>query len=525
MGIEGIAKGALSIFYSITGFKHLILDRWNQGEYLPVLIFAACVALTMVWIIRAFKGGLCRLSARFGGLAFALMTVAFGIGLAIGIANMLAHMAMGMIVNAFGQIPFFGKYIAKFGNWIIGAIAGIVVMLAIGWYVLTNIGSILGQVMGAFTGSFKDWQGDGPHGAKWSYVLCGALVLAFIICHPAGNVEYADYNIPVIALVSAAFGVVTLFRTTGWGVRATELATGRLTHNILSTGEVFCINHGDFSLYNETTRKPYLNADGSQRVKKNRKCNFLNAPGAKYCGSPYCDQPLPGPWICPTCHFKGEDRTETVQLESGGTKDRTVPANGMPWKTEKCPKCATHRPVLPETTPFHPSWEDKHTSVEAIPGLNVLQGQPTAQQLAAQQLVAQPNVQPTAQQLAAAGYSPYRQQAQVLPPAIARENLPVGIELDLMPDIREKLRHHMLVRQAGFQEFPCPKCGEPYDMYGGDQWCPECGMVLRETSDTQRATMVAIADDVAQAVSDAVVIAAITYRKGRRSNRRLRDLM
>lgn len=285
-----------------------------------------CTALTLTWLL-GYHEKIRDIVGRLGG--FAVLPIAMMV------AWMILGMTWGLVT---GTIQ--GFLSAYLWDWLASVVMWVIrIMLVWGVikYVVGNASGIIkqigefikSQIVGPLTGAYKT-----PH------IVLGAIMISGLINRKGFN-EQGFY---ALSIVSSLFGLYTLaFKHSTWGQKQVNKAKAKVLHKPLEDGSWFCPN-----FWEETKKvagKEIKDKHGKPQ-KVRTQCGHLNPAEAERCMSKVCDHPNPyGSWICPGCKYKGE----------GASK-------GMAWDTHKCPKCATHQPARPATTPRHRPEDDQYSA-------------------------------------------------------------------------------------------------------------------------------------------------------------------
>lgn len=393
---QSIIKGIWNGFLNITGtrvFLTLFGNKWDWNRVLAIALIL-CLILSVVWMIRLFPKYAAGAGKAGGGLLWGLLKLGVAFGVAIGIAHMILGMGMAMVAGALGRIPLIGTFLANVTNWLIQAVAGLVIAIVMGIYLIKNVGSLIGQAISVVTGSVSDWKADdgkGIGGVKPLYVISMCLVLAVIICHPNWNKDLKF----IPAGLSGLLGIVAIIWTTATGQAWIDRTVGTVMGKPReSDGAWQCPNHSGKDKRGRPGKGcsnpiPVMNKDGTPKKGANGKLlrgtgrcqgpqgkdekgkpfDGWNPKEATHCLSLLCDHPSPFWQVCdnPVCK---------------NAKKKT-PFPRAKWnEAVRCPVCRKTFPALPETTPFHLPGKDK-SNPNTKPKRKQLKGKPKRAQLPA----------------------------------------------------------------------------------------------------------------------------------------------
>lgn len=342
----GMTRGMWNLFMGVTGLEEAVRH--------PALglMLAIGMALTVFWMVQFSPKFSLSMGRTFGGLSIALIKMTIAIGIALGIFNMIST---GMLAGTLGHIPLIGTFLANTAGWLLGAIVSVVLAIAIGTFLIKNVGNLLTHITGTTKGSATDWKAEkdtGFHGVKWTYVIAGNLLIAWLICHPAWN----SHVLYMPAMLSGLLGIIALARAITTGQTGIPyVTTASRDHGESeyegprkSDGAWRCLNKGYLVLLDENG-KPRRNKAG-YIIAKVVRCmgpqgndsdgkphNGWNPKEATKCLCPDCDYPNPYWQICQKCGFGRVD------------------GKGFPREPDKralCPNCGHKHPPLPKFLGF-----------------------------------------------------------------------------------------------------------------------------------------------------------------------------
>jgi len=367
----GIIKSGVNAVLTVTGLGK-ITAQWSDKPWLTIVLLV-CVVMTHVWMIRLTPRVTAGVAKQIGGLVYAIIKIAVGIGVAISLVHWIVGLGLGMITGGLHQfahtlentwwLPLIGDLLGGIIDVIadgidlaVSLLVGLVVSVMLGWHIIKNIPSIYSQLMGTIKAGAGDWQaneGEGLLRVKWSHVLPITCLVSGFICHPAWNADY--WCAP--ALLSATLGVVALFKTTKRGQDFVDHAKAKVLGQPLENGDWFCPNpasHENPMPLLDRNLKPVLNARGKVKGIATGICGHKNRKKDRICGSLICGEyPNPYSQVCEACGFAGEDKQGY----------RRAP----PDRPDVCPECQHVHPPLPKWTKFHLPGKGKKVVKKAAP--------------------------------------------------------------------------------------------------------------------------------------------------------------